>query len=667
MTRDLLIILILLAALEAGCTGDQVDTDTPVDPPGAGQAESSARGGDEGASAPSAASRCTDFDPLRRAFFGDLHVHTALSQDAFVFDTRTSPMDAYRFARGEPVLLPPLDEDGNGTRPVQLERPLDFAAVTDHAEYLGMVAACTRPTSPTYESEPCQIYRDEGGRKKLGVANGLGMDRMMSVFGGWESLFDKRTCGADGASCREGLKSAWEETIEAARNGSDASLSCGFTALLGYEYSYTPELTKVHRNVIFRSLEAPLPISSRDEPDVYALWRRLREECVEAGRGCDVLTIPHNSNLSNGQSFDLGYEAESPAAQVEAARLRASLEPLMEMMQIKGSMECRNGMWNVLGGNDELCNFEKFLVNFRSETGPPPDCEDGTGHGALVGRGCASRLDFMRYALIEGLREADRIGVNPIKVGAVASTDTHDGTPGAVEENLYDGASGRRLNDFRFSPGGLAAVWAEENSREALFDAMKRRETFATSGPRMRVRFFGGPDLPEELCEDPNRIALADAAGVPMGGELTIGDDSGSPAFLALALRDPGTAEQPGGLLQRIQIIKGWADSDGLFHQSVYDIAGSSKSGASVDPKTCEPRGQGFDSLCGVWRDPDFDASRRAVYYARVLENPSCRHTARFCLNTDDGEQPAACSDPDLPKEIQERAWTSPIWVTPAG
>jgi hypothetical protein len=338
----------------------------------------------------------------------------------------------------------------------------------------------------------------------------------------------------------------------------------------------------------------------------------------------------------------------------------------MEMMQIKGSMECRNGMWNVLGANDELCNFEKFPVNFRSEPGPPPDCEDGTGHGALVGRGCASRLDFMRYALIEGLREADRIGTNPIQVGAVASTDTHDGTPGAVEENLYDGTSGRRLNDFRFSPGGLAAVWAEENSREALFDAMKRRETFATSGPRMRVRFFGGADLPEGLCEDPNRIALADAAGVPMGAELTISDDSGSPAFLALALRDPGTAEQPGGLLQRIQIIKGWVDSDGLFHQSVYDIAGSSQNGANVDLTTCEPRGQGFDSLCGVWRDPDFDASRRAVYYARVLENPSCRHTARLCLNTDDGEQPAACSDPDLPKEIQERAWTSPIWVTPA-
>ena len=263
--------------------------------------------------------------------------------------------------------------------------------------------------------------------------------------------------------------------------------------------------------------------------------------------------------------------------------------------------------------------------------------------------------------MIEGLREADRIGVNPIEVGAVASTDTHDGTPGAVEEYLYDGASGRRLNDFHFNPGGLAAVWAEENSREALFDAMKRRETFATSGPRMRVRFFGGPDLPDGLCEAPDRVTFADAAGVPMGGELTIDESGRGPSFLAFALRDPRTPEQPGGLLQRIQIIKGWADSDGLFHQSVYDIAGSPENGASVDPKTCEPRGQGFDSLCGVWRDPDFDPSRRAVYYARVLENPSCRHTARLCLNTKVGEQPAACSDPDLPTEIQERAWTSPI------
>ena len=376
--------------------------------------------------------------------------------------------------------------------------------------------------------------------------------------------------------------------------------------------------------------------------------------------GCDVLAIPHNPNLSNGHMFSLEYEGADGTrrSSAEIAKLRASMEPIVEMSQMKGDSECRNGMWNVLGATDELCDFEKM------RPASTPDCEAGVGDGALGGRGCVSRRDYVRYALVEGLMEQERLGVNPFAFGFIAATDGHDAVPGAVEEWRQDLPLGTVRPESGRNLGGLAAVWAEENSREAIFDALRRRETYGTSGPRMSVRFFGGYDLPEGLCGDPGLVAKGYARGVPMGGEIGASPrrwfrKGAAPRFVVSAMADPGTAAHPGGLLQRAQIVKAWADDAGRIHQQVIDVAGGPND-ASVDAATCAPRGEGAKALCGEWTDPDFDPSRAAIYYARVVENPSCRQSGWACV--DGPNRPAWCDAPTTAKTIQERAWTSPIW-----
>ncbi|MBY0400049.1 DUF3604 domain-containing protein, partial [Myxococcota bacterium] len=435
----------------------------------------------------------------------------------------------------------------------------------------------------------------------------------------------------------------------------DRSAQCRFTTFNAYEYTATPGLAKVHHNVIFRNANVPAaPIPWIDVPDVYELWSRLESECLDAGTGCDVVTLPLEEQRAR-------------------AVLRADVERLAEISQIKGDSECRNGMWNVIGVSDELCHFEQWR-------GPEfEDCEAGTGKGALFDQGCVSRSDFVRYALVEGFREQRRLGVNPFKLGIIAATDSHNATPGDVEEYSYTGWGGisdatpeQRLAKpagavtltypARSNPGGVAGVYAEENSRDAIFDGMKRRETFGTSGPRMTARFFGGWNLPGDLCTRPDLVAQGYALGVPMGGDLPARPEgAAAPAFVVSALRDVGTAEHPGGLLQRVQIVKGWVDGEDKLHQAIYDVAGG-QNDASVDPATCEPRGVGAESLCSVWTDPEFDPGQNAVYYARVLENPSCRWTARQCLALSEDKRPEACRDPAIPTTIQERLWTSPIW-----
>jgi hypothetical protein len=297
----------------------------------------------------------------------------------------------------------------------------------------------------------------------------------------------------------------------------------------------------------------------------------------------------------------------------------------------------------------------------------------------MGGRGCVSRLDYVRYALVEGLREAERIGVNPYTFGLIGSTDTHAATPGAVAEPGFQrpgspraGRRGRGGVPPRFlagahgqgperSAGGLAGVWAEENSRDAIFDALARREAFATSGPRIAPRFFAGWDLPADLCERDDLVARGYAGGVPMGGTLAGPSPAGaSPRFAAEAHRDP-----EGAPLQRLQIVKAWHGADGAFHQAVHDVA-RVPDGASVDLDTCALRGPGAETLCATWTDPDFDPARAAVYYARVVENPSCRWTTWKCLALPAEKRPPACTDARVPRTLQERAWTSPIWVLPA-
>ncbi len=619
---------------------------------------------------------CAARSELRNAYFGDLHVHTSFSMDVGVGDLVAHPDDAYRFARGEPLPLLPPGKDGSPGLVTQLERPLDFAAVTDHAEWLAETSLCRRRGSPAYDTPGCRIFRGE----QAGGAQGLG-GRMLGIIDVGGRGRPPAICGPGDAWCRDEIASVWRQTQEAAERWYDRSAECSFTTFHAWEYSATPALSKVHRNVILRNEIVPeLPVSWLDEPDVTGLWRRLKELCIDSGSGCDALSIPHNPNLSNGRTFGVTYRDQPLEKQRAIASLRSELEPLVEMMQVKGESECRNGMFEVLGDVDELCDFEKI----RGLAPPPPDCGESISGGATSGQGCVSRLDYARYALLEGLREEDRIGVNPYRLGFIGSTDTHNATPGDVEEFSYvgndsaeeDASAEARLSlvpgfagaaPIQRNPGGLMGVWAEENSRDALFDAMRRRETFATSGTRITPRLFGSWDYPADLCDSSELVARGYAGGVPMGELLPQRPaDAGGPVFVTSALRDPGTAQHPGGRLERLQIVKGWVDDAGSFHQVVHDVAGSA-GGADVDPATCTPRGPGADGLCSVWRDPDFDPSRRAVYYARVLENPSCRWHTQLCLAYPRDRRPPGCDDPTVPALIQERAWTSPIWYTPAG
>jgi hypothetical protein len=479
-------------------------------------------------------------------------------------------------------------------------------------------------------------------------------------------------CGPNNSVCLQAAGDVWERVQAAA---AAAYQRCTFTAFIAYEYSRSPGGSTMHRNVIFRNDRVPFPISAFEQPTPQGLWRALKAACQETGTGCDVLAIPHNSNESNGHQFVVEYPGAQTLDDERAqAQLRAAMEPLVEVYQHKGNSECFNGISGIVGAPDEQCEFEK------RRQGTVPDCMDRTGQQGAAGGGCVSKLDYVRGALLAGLQEQERIGINPYRLGFIGSTDTHNGTPGFTDEWSWIGHQGKndaapadRLGDgtvtdggVTFSPGALAAVWAEENSRSSIFDALRRKETFATSGTRISVRVFGGWDLPHDMCSDPNMTQTGYARGVPMGGVLASPPaPTSAPTFAIAALRDPGTNEHPGTALQRLQVIKGWIDA-GVWHQQVYDVAGDAHNGATVDLASCTPQGPGADDLCTVWSDPDFDPARRAFYYVRVLENPSCRWNAWLCNRLPAEQRPAVCDDPTAPKTIQERAWTSPIWYEPS-
>lgn len=611
---------------------------------------------------------CTVYTPLRRAFFGDLHVHTGLSSDARSRNMLGTTEDAYRFARGEAIALGGLG--GNANPPTaQLKRALDFAAVTDHAEYIGEVYTCTTPSTAAYQSTSCKQFRGELDADGEGGFSSA-VDRMQSLGG----LFDRKEeiCGPDLKHCRDALKTAWQLNQQMTEQYYDRSADCRFTSFHGYEYSNTVSFSKVHRNIIFRNEIVPeIPISALEQPDPVGLWEDIESLCHTASGDCDAVSIPHNPNASNGRMFYPRYADESLEEQRRIAALRARMEPVVEMMQVKGESECKSGLWNVFG-EDELCDFEKM---FGVDDAVLQDCQDGYGSGATAGFGCQSRLDFARYALIEGMAEHERIGVNPYRFGFAGGTDSHNATPGAVTEDGYQGCCSdvdttpeERLKDGRSfgglpmrvrNPGGLMGIWAEENSRDALFDAMQRREVFATSGPRIQPRFFAGHQLPDTICEQ-NPAEHGYKTGVPMGGVLDKSPTAQSPTFVAAAQADPD-----GGLLQRLQIVKVWHGGEKRFHQQVYDVAGNKDNGATVNLNDCSVSGPGEAQLCATWKDPDFDPDQAAAYYLRVIENPSCRWSWRDCLSFDEASRPAACADPSLNKVIQERAWSSPVWYEP--
>lgn len=620
--------------------------------------------------------KCATNVASKQPLFGDLHIHTSLSMDANSLGTRTYPDDAYAYATGAEIDIF-SGKKGVAPKKVKIDRPLDFAAVTDHAEWMAEVSLCVTPGSASYDTDGCKIYR---GEDQSLLSKVLGLKGFRARIGGLIGVSGRRSdvCGDDDEICREELGNVWAATQASAERWYDRSSDCSFTTFHAWEYSHSPYNTKVHRNVVLRNEISPeLPISSLETPVEMDLRHQLVDLCNDTDSGCEAIAIPHNPNLSNGQMFKIEYADLPLERQREEAALRARLEPIVEMMQIKGESECRNGMYQVLGAEDELCNFEKIR-----DMGSPvlEDCEEGAGNGAQAGKGCTARTDYVRYSLLEGLREKERIGVNPYAFGFIGSTDNHTSTPGSVSEyevprkfggtsqNLLTVGDKVRASAFQ-NPGGLAGVWAQENSRDSIFDAMKRRETFATSGPRIVPRFFAAWELPEGLCESSDMAARAYQLGVPMGGVLNEAPAANSlPVFAVSAQADAGTSQYPGGLLQRLQIIKGWVGDSGEYHQAVHDVAGDPENGASVDMNTCAPQGPGARELCTVWQDLDFDASQDAVYYARVIENPSCRWSARHCLSLSVDQRPDGCDvDGRLPATVQERAWTSPIWYGAKG
>ena len=601
---------------------------------------------------------CRDRDPLRRPFFGDLHVHTTFSLDASTMDTRNRPSDAYRFAQGQSVGLQPYRSDGSPMRSAQLDRPLDFAAVTDHAELLGETEICRTPDLPGYESWVCHLYR--------GWPRGAFFWMNFQASRGVRHDF----CGQNGERCLEAARSPWQETIEAAEAAYDRSDECSFTSFIGYEWTGAAGSgNNFHRNVIFENDVVPdLPLSFIDQPDLESFWNELGAGCKTAGDECDVVVIPHNSNLSAGKMFRTTQEDGSPISRSEA-ETRQRYEVLVEMIQHKGESECFPG----LGNSDERCGFEKLSVN------------SFTGRYFWASDTEPKARQFVRNILREGIQEKKRVGVNPFQFGLIGSTDTHLGTPGLVAETDQfpgHGGAGKPAGDalptglpdlVEYNPGGLAVLWAEENSRASLFAAMKRREAYATSGPRMVVRFFGGYDLPENYCELSQPVATGYARGVPMGGTLPKAPtEASAPYFAVSVLADPGTPQVQGTSLERVQIIKGWTTEDAT-HERVYDVNTGQHPPGSVDLQTCETAGQGDRSLCSVWQDPDWDPSQSAFYYVRALENPTCRWSQRVCLAAGvqcdeanaipEGFEPC-CSEDHRPV-IQERAWTSPIWYHP--
>lgn len=641
-----LLTLLLLSGLVGCLSGGRPTNDAEQSPGDAAQGETQAR--------------CLNHNPMRSPFFGDLHVHTKFSLDTVAFDLVNSPAEAYAFARGETVRIGVPDAAGEPAFGVRLTRPLDFAAVTDHAEYLGETHICTNPSAAGYNSAECLVVRREVPGVNRPTANSFWQ---LPAMGSPTVSPPQPFCLLPGVDCPAAASIQWQETQRAAEDAYDRSERCTFTSFIAFEWTATPLGNNLHRNVIFRNEEViPLPISNQDTlgPNVESLWASLEEQCLDADTGCDVLAIPHNPNLSNGMMFS------DPASPQEAAT-RARLEPLVEMIQHKGSSECRLGV----GTNDEQCAFENTEARNLS---PLPTANSGD----------FDERSFIRNVLKAGLQLAPDMGVNPFKLGFVGSTDTHFGTPGLADEtghlghhHVGDDQAAQLIEELDYNPGGLAVIWAEENSREALFEALRRRETYATSGTRPVLRVFGGWDIASNLCLSRGFEETGYADGVPMGGDLPInnGVPGGSPRFAVSALMDPHS--QP---LERLQMVKGWVDAEGASHEAVFDISGEKHSGLGVNSENCAPDGSGAPTLCTVWEDPDFDPTQPAFYYVRLLESPSCRWSTRLCQSK--GVNPlsvqcsaqaelagspyeACCTDELIQPVIQERAWSSPIWYQP--
>ncbi len=715
-----------------------VDRDQTSDPgsdpttdPGTADADAGSDTGDVGEDTDAGVPlTCGNGDPLRQPFFGDTHVHTSWSFDSFLnANFCNGPAEAFAFARGGEVELGPVDpitcqsiRTDEGWDSIAMRRPLDFVAVTDHAEFIGMVNLCRyweddpgydTPYDPRPLSLGCQTMRDaiDGDDPPLSgiLAGGMFAPVLESLMPTYPPEICEEVPRVGVPDCQGATDDAWWQA-QAAANAADDP--CEFTAFIGYEYSGLPGGYMTHHNVVYRGSDVPSnTISYIQAPTGDALRSLLRSQCIENGDlDCDVLTIAHNPNFSAGNLFADTSGGGSGTMTAEQARMRADMEPLMEIMQIKGQSE-RFGAFS----DDEGCDFEimerrPVCTGTNDPEGCLPDCGDGWATDEAGD--CSSRYDWFRGIVGLGLQVEREVGANPYAIGVVGSTDTHNASPGATDEDLYYGHSGGtdstpgkatdmklELGDFdagTWNPGGLAVVWAEENTRASIFDAMRRRETYATSGNRPVLRVFGAHDLDPAMCDRSDFAAYGYAQGVPMGGTLAGGT---APSFGVWATADPDICP-PGetcsevltsaNYLQRVQMVKVWVDTSGDVHEQVWDIAcanGTPVNGrcpafddsALIDADTCEfDVGAGAAEMCTVWTDPDYDASQYASYYVRVLENPVCRWSAHVCDRWFDtsGQDCDAwnedAEDPDAfracciqPRTVQERAWSSPIFVSP--
>lgn len=634
---------------------------------------------------------CADYQALKKPLFGDLHVHTSYSFDSYLSSQRNDPWDAYRYAKGEAITLP--GATGEQTLTAQIQRPLDFTAITDHAEFLGQISVCTLdPGKLGYWWPHCMMTRASNIWVQLLAA------AWWTNLGGQQQAAPEKSFACSLSDCDQANAEAWTKIQQAAEDHYDRTADCKFTSFVAYEFTEAFDQNNMHRNVVFRNehvVDSPVSVYETGSDGFPALWRQLREKCSDRDNGCEVMAIPHNSNLSGGMMFP------DPQSQQEIDD-RLFFEPVVEITQHKGASECR---FDRLAGRglyteDELCDFEQIESDNLNMMGTVNGVVR-TERANKVPLEQFARRNMVRNALKDGLMLEQRDGINPFTMGFIGSTDTHSAAPGSAEEDNYVGHLGRRDSEYRnvqdhfFSnPGGHAVVWAQENSRDSIFAAIMRKETYATSGTRPIVRFFAGAELDENLCGAEDMIDRAYQQGVPMGGEFSEAGANG-PRFLVSAQKDPGIAGHPGTDLQRVQIIKGWVDDTGETHEVVHDVAGNANNGASVDPNTCVPSGRGASQLCTVWQDPDFDPGQSAFYYVRVVENPTCRWSTLQCqaagvnplsqncqaqadaatgqaedkLGASGDVYGRCCIDPAQQSFysplIQERAWTSPIWYKP--
>jgi hypothetical protein len=608
------------------------------------------------------------YNPLKNVYWGDTHVHTKESFDATLFGTTATVEDAYRFAKGETLLSP-------GGELMQLSRPMDFIAITDHAESFGLTSRCNDAGLNIIERLACRFMGtpnlmgffmmrgmavSEG--QQIGSAVPAGEYQPMSRVHPTYEGFPLCKYGSGSAEqCYKDSISAWAGYKKLADEYNEPGVLTTFAA---YEYSPVMEAGgSEHRNVIFNGENLPAhAISSFDVGSALELWRGLEETC--SGK-CDYITIPHNMNKGWGIYYS-PWAVDGTPYETADWQLRNKREPIAEMYQIKGSSECALG----LGSTDEECSFGQVLE----------PCKEGELSG------CAFKTSFARQGLKVGLQLEQELGFNPLKFGMIGSTDTHNSNTGDTEEWDFSGKVGaltspavRRLtlkggdkpyqSILKFhTSGGLAAVWAEENTRDSIFSSMKRKEVYATSGTRITLRIFAGWGFDESITDARDPVLIATQGGVPMGGQLSSTlENTVSPTFFVWAGAD--TLNAP---LQRIQMIKGWIDEQGETHEQVQDIACADglavdpvtmrcpDNGASVDTSTCKIETEkGAPELMAAWKDPEFDRRQAAFYYARVLQNPTCRWSTYDAIRL--GIAPSL----EVPATIRERAWSSPIWVAP--